>query len=190
VRHEETLARLLAEIDQRAREKVLQIKADEQKAIKRIEAEARAALDSERARREEKFRHDLESRQKKALRRVEETRLARIWAFERNKMRELELAIRRRLEAQPFDAGRFRIWLESARKKIGRSEGLVLEVRKDWRRSAQKYGMKVKETPILGGGILTDPEGGRQVDGSWDRRLADLWPGIWQRWKNDVGQNR
>lgn len=187
--HSETLARLLAEIDQRAKQQMLQIRAREQESIKRIEAETEAELNTELARREEKFRHDLDARQKKMLRRANEARLARIWAFERGKIQELEFAIRRRLESQSFDASRFERWLESAQKKIGRTKRVVLEVRKDWLVAVHKYGIRVKERSMLGGAILTDQETGRQVDGSWDRRLADLRSVIWQQWKSDVGQN-
>jgi len=132
--------------------------------------------------------HELLAEQECKQSEAEEARRAKLWAFEQEKINELESVIRDALERQPPDAKRLRQWINRTKKLFAVEKGFVLEVKAEWTDQLSGIeGVEIRVGNMLGGAILTDKQGGMQVDASWDTRLSDLILELWNRWRKDVG---
>jgi vacuolar-type H+-ATPase subunit E/Vma4 len=182
---------LLAQIKERLEQRLSEIRQTEEASAHRMQDEAKARLDAMLDERRQQRMHEIMKDQGYALNKVQEANQTRLWTFEKQAIGELESAIRERLSRQPIDEQRLHQWLHAGRARLGGSGTLVLETKPDWAASlAGLEEMEIRTGNMLGGAMLTDSGSGRQIDGSWDARLADLLPEIRQRWRKDVGADQ
>lgn len=166
----------------------MEIDAREKEATGRLKREASTRLEALLSERKRKRMHELLAGQEHKQSEAEEARQAKLWAFEQEKINELESSIRDALERQPPDAKRLRRWINRTKKRLGVEKGFVLEVKAAWSDLLSGIeGVEIRARSMLGGAILTDKQGGMQVDASWDTRLSDLILELWNRWRKDVG---
>ncbi len=183
----QTLSRLRDAIETRLQERLEQIREVEEMRKAEAEANARSALEVRLQKQREQYERAIGSECERALRKASEVEQTRLWTFEQEQMGVIEQTIRERLATCGPEKADFEAWLSSAITKLkGSGDNYLLKVNERWCNELGAMPFKVRTQPLLGGAILTDTVSGRQVDGSWDRRLAETKPEIRERWQKDV----
>jgi len=188
VRNSQAGDALLSRITAKQQQRLMEIDAREKEAVGRLKREASTKMEALLSERKRKRMHELLAGQEHKQSEAEEVRRAKLWAFEQEKINELESVIRDALERRPPDAKRLRRWINRAKERLGVEKGFVLEVKAAWTDLLSGIeGVEIRSRNMLGGAILTDKQDGMQVDASWDTRLSDLILELWNRWRKDVG---
>lgn len=185
----EALGKLLDDIETRLQERLRAIKRDEKAEARRMKIEAESQLQGNLQARRKQHAQDMSTKAQQLLREARDEQKARLWAFEQEAIHEIETGICTALSEQPFRSDQFDAWLNQAKARLGNATELLLEVNAAWLSKANCQKISVQKRGMLGGAILTDQQSGQQLDGSWECRLSDLMPEIWQRWKQDVGKD-
>ncbi|MDX8410470.1 MAG: hypothetical protein R8K46_01160 [Mariprofundaceae bacterium] len=182
----EAMQRLRAEIDVRLQLAIHELRRDTQVEAETIKKDAEKELQQQIRATEAAHTSRIQRARSLTLRRAREAQKARLWAFERESIDEVRQGIVEKLAGQGFEADDFHAWFEQASITLGAKE-FLLEANDACLKRIRLKGVNKRGKAMLGGAQLTDMESGRQVDGSWDRRLDGLMPDIRQRWKEDVG---
>jgi len=182
---------LLARIEAQLQQRLSEIRQAEEASARRMQKEAEVRLDGMLDERRQQRMYEMIRSREHALNRLQEANQARLWRFEQQVMDDLESAIQERLQQQLLNEKDLQQWLHAARVRLNSTGALVLEIRPDEVTSlAGLEAVEIRSRNMLGGAMLTDAKSGRQIDGSWDTRLADLLPEIRQRWRCDVGADQ
>jgi len=179
---------LLSQITAKRQQRLAEISAREKEAAGHLKREAAARLEALLTERKRKRIHELLAEHERRLSEAGEARRVKLWAFEQEKINELESAVRDALEGRQPDVEQLRRWVNRARKQLGARKELVLEVKAEWLNLLKSLkGVEIRAGNMSGGAFLTDMQSGMQVDASWETRLHDLIPELRDRWRKDVG---
>lgn len=183
--------RLLAEIDRKLAQSLEEIRRQEETDAAELEAQFHQRLQLDLDMRRQAHASGLARRNARRIQKTSQHARERLWDSQKTCVENLLKEIRDALKRQDRASSWLTVWLPRIRKQVDQKDTeMTLEVAPSWRQAAQALtDMRVRTRVMPGGAVLRDEQRGIEVDASWERRLHDLTPVIWQRWHEQISGN-
>jgi vacuolar-type H+-ATPase subunit E/Vma4 len=182
-----TLDRLFVELELRLKQRLADIEQSYRSRAQRLEQDRNSGAETQIAKLQQNHKRRLRQLSTRFLREAGTKKQQQLWTCQRECLEQLLADARDTLGREPLDGARLSAWLTTAQRGLGQPQVLRLKLKPEWAESMGEGVIPVIPMPMLGGAVLEDTEHHIEVDGSWDRRLEDLVPQLWQRWLQHVG---
>lgn len=191
---ENTLEKLYEELEQRLQQRLDEIEQDHRSRIEQLEQEQQRVYHARISQLRQRHTNQLRQLRLKSTRATQTRQQQRLWHCQQACIDEILADTRHLLAQQPPDHNYLAAWITQVSPQLDPALTWHLKLSPQWAELIDPKHVppayaSISPAPISGGAILENKERHIEIDGSWDQRLEQLIPELWQRWLEDVSTN-